>query len=187
MKNRMYTVYHIRPIGETDTSKYYVGITKNKLSHRLSQHFTSRRPIGAILRDLGYEAVEIIPLHKTTKEEALQLEFGYRPDRNIGWNCMAGGNYSTVRCSGCGKKLPKRKLGAMCHECNPTRFTKGSTPSNTGTGMRATLISPDGVQLTYDNLNSFCREHNLVPANVRKVIKGERKHTKGWTLFSLEG
>jgi predicted GIY-YIG superfamily endonuclease len=183
----MYTVYHIRPIGEEDTSKFYVGITKNKLSHRLSQHLTSKRPVGAILRELGLGCVEIVALHKVSKEEALQLEYTYRPVCNIGWNVRAGGNHTTVRCSGCDKHLPKRKTGTMCSSCNNTKFTKGSTPSNAGTGMRAILMSPDGIKTSYENLHRFCNEHGLIPANVRKVIKGVRKHTKGWKLVSLEG
>lgn len=187
MKNRMYKVYHIHPIGETDTSKFYIGITKNNVEFRLSQHMASKRPIGSILRDLGRQAVEITVLHCVSEEEALQLEYEYRPDVNIGWNVRAGGNVRTVRCSGCGKYLPKRKTGAMCSECNPTRFSKGSIPFNKGTGTKATLRSPTGETYTYHSITDFCNEHGLVQSNVRKVIKGERKHTKGWTLVSIEG
>ncbi len=186
-KNRMYKVYHIRPVGQTDTSKFYIGITKNNIEKRLSQHMCSKRPVGAILRDLGRESIEIVELHRGTREEALQLESHYRPDVNIGWNVMAGGNKKTVMCKGCGKYLPKRKNGAMCAECNPTKFIKGSVPHNKGKGYKASLRSPEGHIFTYESLTDFCKEHFLVTANVRKVIKGERKHTKGWTLVSTEG
>lgn len=187
MKNRMYKVYHIRPVGQTDTSKFYVGVTKNTLEFRLLQHMTSKRPVGSILRDLGKDVVEIVCLHHVDKDEAMRLEAEYRPEMNMGWNVMAGGNRRTVVCSGCGKHLPKRTTGAKCLSCNDRRYTKGSTPVNAGTGMKAILMSPDGVTLMFSNLHQFCSEHGLVPANVRKVIKGERKHTKGWTLVSTEG
>lgn len=187
MKNRMYKVYHIRPVGETDTSKFYIGITKNSLKFRLAQHMTSKRPVGNILRELGKDAIEIVMLHMVSKEEALRLEGEYRPDMNIGWNVRAGGNVRTVVCSGCGVHLPKRARGAMCGSCNDCRFPKGSVPVNAGSGMKAVLRSPEGALLSYDNLHQFCKEHSLIPANVRKVIKGERKHTKGWTVSSIEG
>jgi predicted GIY-YIG superfamily endonuclease len=144
MKNRLYRVYHIRPLGETDTSKFYVGITKNSLSFRLSQHMTSQRPIGTILRDLGRESVEIISLFFGSREAALQLEYELRPDMNIGWNLMAGGN--------CSKDV------------------------------KVKLKSPDGILYAPYSLTQFCNEHGLVTANVRKVINGERRHTKGWTI-----
>lgn len=187
MKNRMYKVYHIRPVGQTDTSKFYVGITKNSLEFRLLQHMTSKRPVGSILRDLGKDAVEIVCLHHVGKEEAMRLEAEYRPLMNIGWNVRAGGDTRTVICSGCGNHLPKRATGAKCASCNDTRFAKGSTPANAGTGMKAVLLSPEGEHVTFHTLHQFCNEHGLVPANVRKVIKGDRKHTKGWTLVSTEG
>lgn len=186
-KERMYKVYHIRPIGETDTSKYYVGVTKNSLEFRLLQHFTSKRPVGAILRDLGREAVEIVLIGTGSKAEALEMEYRLRPAMNIGWNCRAGGDYSTVRCSGCGKPLPKRKTGAMCDSCNPCRFVKGAVPVNKGTGVKAFFKSPTGEVMTYTSITDFCKEHGLQPGNLRKVIKGLREHTKGWTLVKNEG
>lgn len=182
MKNRMYHVYHIRPIGETDTSKFYVGITKNSLKFRLSQHMCSKRPVGTILRDLGKDAVEIISLFFGSKEDALQMEYKLRPELNIGWNVMAGGNHRTVICSGCGKYLPKRATGAICDTCNPCKFTMGTMPHNYGTGVKVALRAPDGSIHRPYSLHQFCKDNNLVTANVRKVIKGERKHTKGWTI-----
>lgn len=183
MKNRMHRVYHIRPIGETDTSKFYIGITKRSLAHRLSQHMTSTRPVGKALRELGRDAVEIVELHfVSSREEALRLEEAYRPTRYIGWNASAGGNAATVRCSGCGIHLPKRRTGAMCEKCNDRKFTKGSIPHNHGKGMKAVLKSPDGRLVEFDVMADFCAKNDLIAANVRKVIKGERKHTKGWTL-----
>lgn len=45
------------------------------------------------------------------------------------------------------------------------------------------LISPDGsVHITTTGLADFCRQHNLTPANLHKVLKGEREHHKGWKI-----
>lgn len=186
-KQRLYTLYHIRPLGHTDTSKHYVGITKNSLEFRLSQHMCSLRPVGDALRALGRDAVEIVSLGKFSHSEALQEEYKLRPQRNIGWNIIAGGDYSTVRCSGCNVKLPKRATGAMCEKCNDCRFTKGTLPHNFGTGVKAVLVCPEGHEYAPYSIHQFCKERGLVTANVRKVLKGERKHTKGWTARLLEG
>lgn len=186
-KQRLYSVYHIRPIGETDTTKFYIGITKNTLSTRLSQHMCSTKPVGAILRELGKDSIEIVCLHKEYLEDALRLESEYRPAMNIGWNVRAGGNSVTVKCTCCGKPLPKRRTGAMCSDCNDCRFTKGNLPVNYGTGIKARLVSPEGVVYYPESITRFCAEHGLVTANVRKVIKGLRKHTLGWTASLTEG
>lgn len=186
-KTRLYTVYHIRPKGETDTSKYYIGITKNSLSVRLGQHMCSNRPIGDVLRALGRDSVEIVPLHKAPLHDALQLEFNYRPRRFMGWNIQAGGEESTVKCSGCGKLLPKRKTGAMCSACNHTKFSIGQMPHSFGTGIKCILVSPEGEEFIPYSLHQFCKERGLVTANIRKVLKGERKQSKGWTARLIDG
>ena len=44
------------------------------------------------------------------------------------------------------------------------------------------LISPDGVVFTIDNIHQFCKEHNLQPQNLHKVLTKQRKSHKGWKL-----
>ena len=186
-KQRLYTLYHIRPKGETDTSKFYVGITKNSLKARLGQHMHSKRPVGDVLRTLGQDAIEIVSLGKYPLQEALQKEYELRPYMHMGWNIMAGGQRRTVVCSGCGKYLPKRRTGAQCEGCNDRRFKVGDMPPNYGKGVKAVLVDPEGNEYMPFSLHQFCAKHGLVTANVRKVLKGERKHTKGWTARLLEG
>lgn len=50
--------------------------------------------------------------------------------------------------------------------------------------VRATLISPDGVEYTVHGVKTFCKEHDLDPATLRHLIRGTRNLTqhKGWTL-----
>ena len=186
-KVRLYTLYHIRPKGTNDTQQHYVGITKNPLHIRLGQHMCSSRPVGDALRALGIEAIEIVSLGKYPYQEALQEEHKLRPQRYMGWNIAAGGNYTTVRCPKCNKPLPKRTSGAHCMACLPTKFIAGDMSSNYGTGVKALLVSPEGVEYAPYSLHQFCNENGLVTANIRKVLKGERKHTKGWTARVIEG
>lgn len=45
------------------------------------------------------------------------------------------------------------------------------------------LLSPIGVRFLVYNLLSFCKENNLQPANIYKVLKKERNHHKGWKAY----
>ena len=48
---------------------------------------------------------------------------------------------------------------------------------------RYVLIDPDGNEhITEHGLTMFCEQHNLTPANMMKVLSGERKHHKGWRI-----
>lgn len=179
-KTRLYKVYHIHEKGNKDIHQGYVGITRRSLSYRLGQHMCSKRPVGTILRSLGKDNVEIEQLAFLPKEEALTMEYNLRPERNIGWNTLAGGNRKTVRCPKCGKYLPKRKTGTYCAECMPTKFSKGHIPHNYGKGKRFKLISPMGEICFPTSLTQFCKKYNICEANIRKVANGERKHCKGW-------
>lgn len=45
------------------------------------------------------------------------------------------------------------------------------------------LTAPDGKEhVTERGLTDFCRQHNLTPANLFKVLNNERKDHKGWTI-----
>ena len=179
-KTRLYKVYHIRMIGDEDLQSGYVGITRRSLRHRLCQHYSSKRPIGTVLRTTPKDMIEIIELCRGTREEALKKEYELRPGRNIGWNILAGGNEPTVMCPGCGKHLPDRGIGAYCYSCRPTKFPVGHKPYNYGKGEQYELIDPNGNIYHPEAFTVFCRENNLTPQNLRKVAKGTRKNHKGW-------
>lgn len=185
-KNRLYKVYHIHVKGNTDVNEGYVGVTRHNLPYRLSQHFCSKRPVGSILRAIGKENIEIDELAMLPKEEALTMEYNLRPKMNMGWNTMAGGNRRTVFCPICGKPLPKRKHGSMCMNCHHTRFPKGHKPYNYGKGEHYKLTAPDGTVYIPEAFTVFCHEHGLIPQNLRKVAKGLRKHSNGWTAERID-
>ena len=46
--------------------------------------------------------------------------------------------------------------------------------------MYPTLVSPEGVEYVVTNIHAFCREHNLQPQNLHKVLTYQRKIHKGW-------
>lgn len=184
-KTRLYKVYHIRVKGDSNIQGGYVGVTRRSLSSRLSQHFHSKRPVGKVLRTFDKNDIEIVEIDRLEKESALNLEYQLRPKRFIGWNEMAGGNRSTVKCPSCGKPLPKRRSGSYCEDCNNCKFTKGHVPNNYGKGEKYKLTSPNGSVFYPDVFTIFCAENQLTPQNLRKVAKGRRKHHKGWLAVRL--
>lgn len=187
MKHRLYKVYWIRTLDMLDPYKEgYIGITKNQLDKRLGQHKCSKRPIGYQVRQ---QDVIIEELHRGMKEDALKLEYQYRPLQHIGWNIMAGGNVTTVVCSKCLTELPKghKNENKLCATCNKYKgtFEEGNIPHNYGKGEKYKLTNPDGIEYMPDVFTVFCREQGLNPQNLRKVAKGNRKHHKGWTAVKL--
>lgn len=44
---------------------------------------------------------------------------------------------------------------------------------------------PEGNHMKIRNLNKFCRDNNLTPANMRKVLNGERSHHKGYRALQM--
>lgn len=185
-KTRLYKVYHIHEKGNNNLHEGYVGVTRHSIEYRLGQHFCSKRPVGAILRALGRENVVIDQLAMLPKEDALMMEYNLRPEMNIGWNTRAGGNRRTVRCPICGKYLPKRKQATICENCHPTKFQKGHKPHNYGKGECYKLTAPDGTVYYPEAFTVFCREHDLIPQNLRRVAKGLRKHSNGWRAERID-
>ena len=171
-KTRLYKVYHIHAVGDNDTSKGYIGITRRSLSYRLGQHRHSKRPIGVTLRTgISVEITQIGDM--MPKEDALYLEGVLRPAMNIGWNCMAGGN----RCNQLWRNV--------CVTGIITTFCVGHEPHNSGKGERYELTDPEGVKHIPEIFTRFCRDNGLQPQNIRKVAKGIRKHSCGWTAIKL--
>lgn len=44
----------------------------------------------------------------------------------------------------------------------------------------AKLITPDGFEIITKDITKFAVEHNLIPQNVHRLLRGERKTLKGW-------
>jgi len=180
-KERIYKAYWLRTECMTDVkTQGYVGITKNSIYHRFGQHCHSNRPVGTTIREIGEDNIIISELSRGTYEEISNLEATLRPQRFIGWNILAGAGVQTVRCSGCNVHLPKRATGAQCELCNDSKFPLGHKPHNWGKGRLVELIDPSGVVYHPEALTVFCKEHGLVPQNVRKVARGDRRHTQQW-------
>jgi len=46
---------------------------------------------------------------------------------------------------------------------------------------------PNGKKhITHQGLTVFCEQHNLTIANMSKVVHGQRKHHKGWTIKKIQ-
>ncbi len=48
------------------------------------------------------------------------------------------------------------------------------------------LIAPDGTVHNFYGVEKFCKTYNLNKGNIRTVLKGVRKHHKGWRLYKPE-
>jgi hypothetical protein len=48
------------------------------------------------------------------------------------------------------------------------------------------LVSPSGSIHVTINFREFCRDHKLNRRNLEKVMKGERQHSRGWTVERME-
>lgn len=49
------------------------------------------------------------------------------------------------------------------------------------------FTTPEGIEVTTQGLQKFCRENNLCQPSISAVIRGKRKHCKGWTCRKLGG
>lgn len=94
--SRCYSVYHIREIGNADTSVGYIGVTNN-IERRKREHIDGLvenfHPNKILLKayKTGIE-LEIEVLHKNlTQMEALSYEHHYRRMPLMGWNQDVGG------------------------------------------------------------------------------------------------
>ena len=48
--------------------------------------------------------------------------------------------------------------------------------------IQVTLINPSGEEIFVEDLLRFCQNNVLSTGNIKKIINGERKHEKGWTV-----
>lgn len=163
-------VYHIHYATNPDLMQGYIGVTSD-----LKQRIRSHRASG-MLRD--GDSVTI--LYKGTREDCYALESKLRPSNGIGRNKSYGGkvNCTAVRP---GQHLSQRtEIKPGEHFSERTEFKKGQTAHNKGKGKDYIFTDPSGQDYYVSCISDFCKAHNLTPANMRKVAKGERNFHKGW-------
>ncbi len=49
-------------------------------------------------------------------------------------------------------------------------------------GIVNILVSPSGINFTFDNVTAFAKEHDLNPSHTCQVLRGLAKQHKGWKL-----
>lgn len=64
---------------------------------------------------------------------------------------------------------------------NSDRKQEASVRMKAGMAKTYTLLSPDGEQVTFTNMQSFCSEKGLHPSGLCKVASGKWPSYKGWT------
>jgi group I intron endonuclease len=48
------------------------------------------------------------------------------------------------------------------------------------------VIDQNGNRYRIQNLRKFCRENDLIPQNMRAVIRGKQRHHRGWQCFEID-
>lgn len=82
--------------------------------------------------------------------------------------------YSSTRFN----RTPEEKLALLRKR---RANVEASRPKNT-----YTLLSPDGEEVTTNNLAGFARDHGLKPLGLWEVAKGKRYDYKGWRVLDIK-
>ena len=51
-------------------------------------------------------------------------------------------------------------------------------------GIECHLLSPDKILFVTNNLNEFARQNGLIQGNLWRVVNGDRKSHRGWTVLT---
>ena len=87
---KYYVYWYKRPNFTDPYTEGYIGIT-NDMYRRNKEHRRSVKNHHIVNALKKYNDIEMIKLHTCSKTEALELEYVYRPSKNIGWNMAPGG------------------------------------------------------------------------------------------------
>lgn len=88
-----------------------------------------------------------------------------------------------------GKSRPPEHINAMREGWSRIK-QEGYHPWNYGkTGLKGpcqpvTLLSPDGIEYSYDSLKEGCKQNNLIYTKMSSVKNGKLPHHKGWKVVS---
>lgn len=124
-----------------------------------------------------------LKLSKTTKEKISQAKKGIKwGNHSEETKLKLSNSHKGIKFSDEHKKhlSEKRKLRITSEE---TRAKASNTSRGVINIKKYILISPEGiVYKTPNGLTDFCRHKDLTRANLIAVVKGRRKHHKGWTI-----
>jgi hypothetical protein len=94
----MYTLYWIKNSDCEDPFKHgYIGITKQSLDERFSDHKNNHKNKHLKNRCRQSTTTIFSLFENLSREEAQKLESQYRPEENIGWNIAKGGDIPPSR------------------------------------------------------------------------------------------
>lgn len=87
-----------------------------------------------------------------------------------------------------GKVLSKETIGKMIAYRTGRKLSKSCKQkiSNAHSKNTYELKNQNGIILVIKNLSKFCKENNLSQSYFSRIIKGERKTYKGWTIKVLD-
>lgn len=79
-----------------------------------------------------------------------------------------------------------RVKGNKVYSPDTCKFVTKSENTIAATARSFCLASPDGLVVNVFNMAKFCRDNNLTSRAMSKVISGEQKHHKGWSIYMEE-
>lgn len=83
-----------------------------------------------------------------------------------------------------GRKMPEEARAKMRGRKHTDEARRKMSEANTRhSGKVFKVCSPEGVSFESNNLNEFCRDHDLNIASLWHVLYTDRTHHKGWTKW----
>ena len=145
MSDKEFTVYWIKLIDHHDLySQGYIGVTDNierrwkrhKKQVKVTDKKVNKRPLYRAFRALGLEKFELnVIASGLDRWSAYNIEFCLRPHENIGYNCAAGGNFSSpLLCSSlspiCSEEKSIKKIRSAIRDAVEYHQTRNNTHNN---------------------------------------------------------
>lgn len=90
MDNNICSLYHFRLLGNEDLNAGYIGVTSN-MSKRKYKHIAT--PVNSVTKGIIESGVftEFVVILVANRDYCLTIEKLLRPEPNIGWNVITGG------------------------------------------------------------------------------------------------
>lgn len=205
-KNTLYVGQTSNSCGIRRRIQQHINLLKrNKHPAKHMQHVYNKYGLDVFSAHVAYEC-EDSDLNRAEQEflDMLRMELPEFAYFNM---CMTAGSSRGVKMSEESKlKMSRAKLGKpgtnkgkrfskehrkKLSVARKQRITTEETKKKIASGVckewNVSLVDPMGnIHVLVSNLNQFCKDHNLDQSCMNRLIKGESKQHKGWTLLEDE-
>lgn len=179
----MAIVYHIH-LKDSSINECYIGVSRRSLADRKAAHkynaFVKRRntPLYKFMRQYESELLWTV-IYEGLESECIEIERKLRPEKNIGWNTMIGGQQSldarplhSQYMKQCGPFVTDNPMHYL--ECRQKMSLSSLDKPGTGTGKNyyATKTVDEKLSIATKKRNTAINR----PINERKKIGQDRLH-----------